>query len=88
MATEDQTAGRVASGGATTIASLVVVHWLDPALHSCLRVHPDDLPDVPVEIVEAPAEHEPVIHHWPCLDRAPVQSRVHHFIDLGLTLHG
>src|SRR5262252_8358183 len=60
----------------------------DPALRRCVLVHPDDLPDVPVEIVEAPAEHESAIDRRPSFDRARAQSRLHHLIDLGLALQG
>src|SRR5262245_12589379 len=61
---------------------------LEPTLRPCVLVHPDDLPDVPVEIVEAPAEHVSVIDRRPSFDRARAQSRVHHPIDLGLALQG
>src|SRR5215831_6835254 len=58
------------------------------ALCRRVLVHPDDLPDMAVEIVEAPAEHEPIIHRRPSFERAHAQSNVHQLIDLGLALQG
>src|SRR5262249_31329531 len=51
-------------------------------LNSCLRIHPDDLPDMAVEIVKAPSKHESVIHRRPGFDCARTHGRINDFIDL------
>jgi hypothetical protein len=56
------------------------------ALHRGLGIHPDDLPDMAVEIMKAPSIHKSVIHRRPGFDRARAHGRISNFIDLGFAL--
>ncbi len=60
------------------LSSLLNVAW----------VHPDDFPDMTIQIIEATAIHKPVIHRLPSFRRARPQCRVDDAVDLILAVHG